>query len=178
MAKDMKEGSLAHLALGARQSSLFSRESFQEEMMKKREANRSVVCMSQQPEPEQGMKGKPKVLYENTYQLDPKRKFQSSAAQEIIKDTLEKYLKDEKYDANASAQMAKTLALVIKDTVKELNYERYRIMCIVSIGQLDEQGIQLVSRCVWDTNRDTSASGSYKNKSLFAVATVFAVYLE
>ena len=69
-------------------------------------------------------------------------------------------------------------ALVIKDTVKELNYERYRIMCIVSIGQLDEQGIQLVSRCVWDTNRDTSASGSYKNKSLFAVATVFAVYLE
>ena len=97
---------------------------------------------------------------------------------EIIKNTVEKYLKDEKYDANASAQMAKTLALVIKDTVKELNYERYRIMCIVSIGQLDEQGIQLVSRCVWDTNRDTSASGSYKNKSLFAVATVFAVYLE
>ena len=134
--------------------------------------------MSKQPEPESTTRNRPKVLYENTYQLGPKRKFKASEAKAVIESVLESTLKTEKYDPKTSAYNSTLLAQLIKDQVKELNYERYKILVIASIGQLNDQGLQVVSRCVWDTNFDTSASASYKNKSLFAVATVFAVYLE
>lgn len=164
---------------GLRRSSLFSKESFHEEMLKKREGNRSVVSLAQQPD-EVSAQARPKVLYENSYRLQPSCKFQSTAAQTVINDILEKYLKDEKYDPNASAQMAKTLSQIIKDGVKDLNYESYKIVCVVSIGQMleGEVGVLQTSRCVWDTNWDTFASGFFKNKTLYGVATVYAIYQE
>ena len=166
-------------SMGLRRSSLFSKESFHEEMLKKKEANRSVISLAQQPD-EGITQARPKVLYENTYRLQPNCKFQSTAAQAIINEILEKHLKDEKYDPNASAQMAKTLSQIVKDRVKELNYESYKIVCIVTIGQMieGEIGIMQTSRCVWDTNWDTLASGSFKNKTLYGVATVYAIYQE
>lgn len=164
-------------SLGGRKSSLFSRDSFHEGMLKKKEGNRSVVSLAQQPD-DHTPTTKPKFLYENTYQLEPKRKFPSAAAQAIINQNLEQYLKDESYDPQASAQMSKTLAQIIKDGVKELVYERYKIVCLVTIGQMSQVGLQQASRCVWDIKWDTYASGSYKNKTLFGVATVYAVYQE
>lgn len=165
--------------LAVKQSSLFSRESFHEDQMKKREGNRSVIALAQEPE-EQVAATKPKVLYENTYKLQPERKFHSSAAQRVINEQLETYLKSETYDPNASAQMTKTLAQIIKDAVKDLKYDRYKIVCVVTIGELlnGDVGIMQASRCVWDTNWDTFASGIYKNKTLYGVATVYAVYQE
>lgn len=176
----MKEsGLLAPQTLGARKSSLFSRENFEEEQLKKREGNQSVISMAHQPsDSDPATRTKPKVLYENTYQLEPVRKFRSSEAKAVIEKVLENQLKTEKYDASRSAYNAKLIAQMIKDDVKDLNYERYKITVIASVGQLDDQGLSIASRCVWDTNFDTSATASFKNKSLFAVATVFAVYLE
>lgn len=110
--------------------------------------------------------------------MEPARKFKASEAEAIINEVLEKHLKDEKYDPKASRQWSLTLAQIIKDGVKELNYERYRIVCHVIVGQAAEQGLRAASRFCWDASRDTFASGSFKNKSLFGVATVYAVYLE
>ena len=173
-----KEKSSGHLApLGGR-SSVFSRESFHEEMLKKREANRSIIMISQALGGDDGTTRRPKVRFENTYRMEPPRKFRASEAEAIIKEVLEHYLKDEKYDPKASKQLSMTLAQIIKDRVKELNYERYKIVCLVMVGQIGEQGLRNASRFCWDPNRDTFASGNFKNKSLFGVATVYAVYQE
>ncbi len=135
--------------------------------------------MAHQPETDPAAtKNRPKVLYENTYKLEPPRKFRISEAKAIIERILKEHLEKEHYDASRSAYTAKLLSQIIKDEVKELNYERYKIAVIASVGQLQDQGMVAASRCVWDTNLDTSASASFKNKTLFAVATVFAVYLE
>ena len=40
------------------------------------------------------------------------------------------------------------------------------------------QDIRCGSRCLWDSNVDNMASASYKNSSIYAVGTVFAVYFE
>lgn len=166
------------MPLGGRQSSLFSRESFHEEMLKRKESNRSYATIAQHADAEQIAPKRPKVRYENTYHMEPSRKFKASEAETIIKEVLEMLLKDEKYDPKASRQLSLTLAQIIKDRVKELNYERYRIVCHVIVGQAAEQGLRAASRFCWDASRDTFASGSYKNKTLFGVATVYAVYLE
>ena len=46
------------------------------------------LALAQEPE-EQVAATKPKVLYENTYKLQPERKFHSSAAQRVINEQLE-----------------------------------------------------------------------------------------
>ena len=102
----------------------------------------------------------------------------SFSIQGIIDTVLESQLKTETYEPKASKQTALTLAQIIKDRVKDLGYERYKLICMVSIGQLNEQGFQMGSRCCWDAKWDTFASSSFKNKSLFAIAIVWGVYYE
>ena len=160
-----------------RDSSLFSTASFHEQMRRNKESNRSVVALAQEPG-EQASKKKPRLRYENTYKLEPEKKFQVSKVQAIIEGVLENHLKDEKYDPKACRQTVKTLSEIIKSRVKELNYDRYKIVCMVTIGQLKEQGLRMGSRCCWDAKRDTFATASFKNKSLFAVASVWGVYYE
>lgn len=55
---------------------------------------------------------------------------------------------------------------------------RYKIVVLVHIGQLTGQSMQISSRCLWDASNDNFASYSFKNSSLYGVATVFAVYFE
>ncbi len=173
------KGVPSQLSQLARDSSLFSTASFHEHMLKKRESNRSVVAMSHEPgQGDQASRKKPRTYYENTYKLEPNRKFEAGKVKAIIEKTLEEQLGEEKYDPKASRQMTLTLAEIIKGSVKDLNYERYKIVCMVTIGQLKEQGLRAGSRCCWDAKWDTYATGSFKNKSLFAIATVWGVYYE
>lgn len=67
---------------------------------------------------------------------------------------------------------------VIRARVKDLMIPRYKIVVLVHIGQLTGQSMQISSRCLWDASNDTFASYSFKNSSLFGVATVYAVYFE
>lgn len=70
------------------------------------------------------------------------------------------------------------LRQVIRARVKDLLIPRYKTVVLVHIGQLAGQSIQISSRCLWDASSDTFASFSFKNRSLFGVANVYAVYFE
>ncbi|KAM9323531.1 dynein light chain Tctex-type 5 [Pholidichthys leucotaenia] len=115
---------------------------------------------------------------ENTYQLGPFKRFPVSAVTDILKDVLTSYLKQERYDYEWSQKMTQTLSEVIRSQVKDLKIPRYKIVILVHIGQLNGQSIQISSRCLWDASNDTFASYSFKNSSLFGVATVYGVYFE
>nr|XP_043872821.1 dynein light chain Tctex-type 5 isoform X2 [Solea senegalensis] len=106
------------------------------------------------------------VTMENTYQMD------------ILKDVLTNYLQQEKYEVEWSQKMTKTICEVIRARVKDLMIPRYKIVVLVHIGQQCGQSMQMSSRCLWDAANDTFASYSFKNSSLFGVATVYAVYFE
>ena len=160
----------------AKNSSLFSTASFHEHMKKKGTGSRSVLALGQ--EPDNAPKRKPRHVYENTFKLEPERKFQASKVKAIIEDVLEKNLAEEKYDPKACLQMVKTLSEIIKGRVKDLNYVRYKIVCSVTIGQLNDQGYRMGSRCCWDAKWDTFATANFTNKTLFAIATVWGVYYE
>ena len=70
------------------------------------------------------------------------------------------------------------LSDVIKARTKELPLPRYKLVVSVEIGQSAGQSVICVSRSLWNASTDDFASASYRNESLFAVATVFAVYVE
>lgn len=71
-----------------------------------------------------------------------------------------------------------TLFQVIKARVKELMIPRFKIICIVDIGQSNNQALLMGSRCLWDPSNDTYSSAEFRNNSLFAICQVYGVYYE
>ncbi|XP_061587293.1 dynein light chain Tctex-type 5-B-like [Cololabis saira] len=115
---------------------------------------------------------------ENTYQLGPYKRFPDGAATEILRDVLTSHLQEEKYEVQRSQELIITLTGIIKSRVKELEIPRYKIIVLMHLGQLADHGVHNTSSFLWDAANDTFASFSFKNSSLFCVATVYAVYYE
>lgn len=67
---------------------------------------------------------------------------------------------------------------VIRKRVKDMQIPRFRIVCLVHIGQNNSPGIRIGSRCLWDEKFDTFSTSEFRNKSLFAMGMVFGVYYE
>ena len=126
----------------------------------------------------QEMRRAPEVAAENTYKMAPDRKFPEGDVRLILEEILTDRLAETKYDAERCRQLSKSISDTVKNRVKELKIERYKIICLVHIGQMGNQGMRIGSRCLWDTNFDTYSSFVFKNGSLFAAATVYGVYFE
>lgn len=54
----------------------------------------------------------PSLRFENTYQLKPKQKISESTVHNILKEVLESYLAEEKYEPELCKQMTKTISEV------------------------------------------------------------------
>ncbi|XP_039258280.1 dynein light chain Tctex-type 5-B-like [Styela clava] len=119
------------------------------------------------------------MQYENTYRMAPKKKFPTSRIEAIISDALTSYLHpDIEYEPEHCRDLTKTISEVIKARVKETVLPRYKIVCVVNIGQVNSQGLRMGSRCLWNAEHDTFASASFKNGSVFAVGNVYGIYYE
>ncbi|VCW66967.1 unnamed protein product, partial [Gulo gulo] len=57
---------------------------------------------------------------ENTYQLGPTQHFPVVIVNQILKDVLTNYLREEQYEPELCRQLAKTISEVIKTQVKDL----------------------------------------------------------
>ncbi|NXN75693.1 TC1DA protein, partial [Himantopus himantopus] len=108
----------------------------------------------------------------------PSRRFPAAAVDDILRDVVGSHLREQPYEPARCRDMAKDIAEVIKARVKDLMIPRYKIVVVMYIGQLNEQSMQIGSRCLWDPASDTFSSYVFKNTSLFALANVYAVYFE
>ncbi|KAI9334720.1 Tctex-1 family-domain-containing protein [Obelidium mucronatum] len=117
-------------------------------------------------------------VYENTYKMKPDRKFQSEPVRRIAEEILQNTLKKAKYDPEKVATLSAKIGNDILAAVKKLDYDRYKIVVDVTIGEFKGQGIRVASRSLWDTSTDTYTSASFRNANLFAVAIVFGCFFE
>lgn len=117
------------------------------------------------------------VKYENTYRLEPKMKFPIIKVRKIVKDVLST-LNGHTYDPKESSFVSKLLSKRILDEVRLLNIDRYKIVCLMSIGSKSRQGLRIASRCLWNTEHDTFVTETLDTQSFYAIATVYAMYHE
>lgn len=122
------------------------------------------------------------VEKEPSYRMEPNQKFSTVKARQILEDILSSRLERYRYNSKFARNMAKVLSDEIKDQMKALNYDRYKYICVVYIGEVKDQAMALTSRCAWDNKYDNSATytyqGSYQGKAWFCNASVFGVYRE
>lgn len=116
--------------------------------------------------------------FENTFKMKPPQKFPEGSVRNILKEVLTETLAEVNYEPNTCRQLTKSISEDLKQKVKEMKIQRYKIICLVHIGQLGQQAMRIGSRCLWDTNFDSYTSYEYKNGSIFAIGTVFGVYFE
>lgn len=116
-------------------------------------------------------------VFQNTYKMSPDKTMNESKLRQIIKRNLQ-VLENEVYDPKCCRDLSKSVSNGILQELKMLGIARYKFVCTVTIGQLRGQTLRVASRCIWDQEFDSFVSESFKNKTLFAVATVYGVYHE
>jgi len=119
---------------------------------------------------------RPQVRLEPTYRLEPKQKFDAFKVKLVIQDLLNRKLETFSYNPKLAAIYARTLSEELKARVKELGYERYKIIATIFIIENGGQSQEVCSRYLWDTKLDTYASYTYKNQKITCVASVYGVY--
>ncbi|XP_045161017.1 dynein light chain Tctex-type 5-A-like [Mercenaria mercenaria] len=115
---------------------------------------------------------------EPSYRMEPAKKFSSAAAEKVIKEVLDEAFDGLKYNPKQCSKLIKALSDEIKDRVKLLGYDRYKIVCIMALCQRSEQAAVCSSRCILDKANDTYATYTFKNESLICSATVYGIYRE
>ena len=119
---------------------------------------------------------------EPTYRLEPYQFFDYAKAKRVVEDTVNKCLRRFKYPTEGNFADASNMALKLPDKivqkVKSLNYDRYKIVCFVTLGNTDDQCLSIASRCLWDNEFDTSATYTYRRENFYCNVIVFGIYQE
>ncbi|BFY99790.1 hypothetical protein BsWGS_02830 [Bradybaena similaris] len=163
---------------GSRSSLTSSIDIVQNDRPQKMDSDSTVSSVSYRDNPGQDYHFRAPVKYENTFQLEPTKKFPHSTVNSIIKESMENLLSDEHYRPDFCRDVTKTLSETIKARIKSLMIPRYKIICLVQIGELRSQGIRVGSRCLWDESNDTFWTHEFRNQSIYAVASVYGIYYE
>ena len=131
-------------------------------------------------------------LLEPTYRTKPSEdeRFNADKAKAIATEILERELDATKVDADKQVEEwadfsdgFESLSKSIADKVKakcreELHCPRHKILVHLAIGQRKDQGVSVISRCLWDTGTDNYATVSYRNETIWASCIVFGLYTE
>jgi hypothetical protein len=114
----------------------------------------------------------------NTFSLRPshKRKFRPQDVKAITRTILETRLHNQEYRPDDIQNLSKEIADAVRDKVRALDLERYKIMVHCMIGEQRGEGVRMGCKMFWDSDTDNYAEEVYINKHLFAVVTVYGLY--
>ena len=114
----------------------------------------------------------------NTFVIRPnyQHKFRPVTVRALVNKILSQNLSDKSYNAEEVPDLTRSLTEQIKEEVKSLGYDRYRIIVQVAIGEQKGEGVKMGCRCFWDPDTDNYAQELFMNESLFCVAAVFGLF--
>ncbi|KAJ8278587.1 hypothetical protein GJAV_G00089190 [Gymnothorax javanicus] len=115
---------------------------------------------------------------EHTYIIRPnyQHKFKVGVVKECIREVLKEQLSGVSYDLQQVPALCASVADCIKDKLKELGFDGYKLVVQVVIGEQRGEGVQMAARCFWDADSDSYAQDVFMNDSLFCVAAAFGCF--
>ncbi|XP_053686837.1 dynein light chain Tctex-type protein 2B [Sabethes cyaneus] len=116
--------------------------------------------------------------FQNTYRLESRHPFKREKVEHIVDRYLRNFLDDHKYNPKRAKRLAEDMSVELKNLIKFCNYDRYRVLSVVTIGDKTSQDFKCVMRFVWDAEKDGYINFAYETPTYFVIATIFAVYYE
>ncbi|XP_050072948.1 dynein light chain Tctex-type 5-like [Anopheles maculipalpis] len=114
-----------------------------------------------------------------SYRLCSRNPFNREACEAILRDSLDKSLQGVEYSSYFAPSLCQQICEDIKSRVKELKFDRYKIIVTVTIGERYMQGLKAITQFLWDPEKDSYATCIYDaSPSLVAVGTIYAIYFD
>ncbi|XP_072264370.1 dynein light chain Tctex-type protein 2B [Pyxicephalus adspersus] len=115
---------------------------------------------------------------DNSYIIRPnfQHKFRSVTVKECIRSVLKEELKNKQYIPEEVPQLTRFLSETIKNKLKEMGFDRYKMVVQVVIGEQRGEGVKMAARCFWDADTDNYAEEVFMNEYLFCVAAAFGCF--
>ena len=120
------------------------------------------------------------IRYENTFRTEPDDDHRVDVARlrRVATSVIETAISGYKYDATQGKQFATALADRIRSQVRQLPFQRYKVVVQVVIGQKKGQDLRVASRCVWDMKWDRHLTITKETNDAFVTVIIFHVYTE
>ncbi|EAT38825.1 AAEL009321-PA [Aedes aegypti] len=116
--------------------------------------------------------------FRKTYRLESSYPFDRDRVQHTVDRYLSQFLTEHRYNPRRAKRLAENLSVELRNMVKRFDYQRYRVVAVVTIGDKQSQDFRSVARFVWDAEKDGYVNFAYEAAEYFLTATVFAVYYE
>ncbi|XP_012136786.1 dynein light chain Tctex-type protein 2B [Megachile rotundata] len=117
--------------------------------------------------------------YQNTYRLEPFRAYHADDVDKIVQNIMERKLSIvTSYDPQQAAQLTSEIGTDVQKAIIRKDYDRYKIVTQVGIGQRLDQGIHASFQCLWDVERDNYSYYVFENNHIYAWCCVFGIYYE
>ena len=114
---------------------------------------------------------------EPTYRLEPELKFDKQTALTKIKQLTDTAISGAGYyNTDNNSQNILILTDRIKHELRRQIKDRYRIVVMVTMSEMNSQGLQVASKCLWSELYDTYVSYQTTHNNLCCVVNVYAVY--
>lgn len=108
----------------------------------------------------------------------PLKKFDPDSVKPHLFKVLQDNLRNVQYDPILCCHLSQSLSEETRNVVKALKFPRYKFVSLVTIGQSQNSTLSMSSRSVWDCTTDNHVCAEYRNQSLYAVALVFATFMD
>lgn len=107
--------------------------------------------------------------------LNSNQKIKISKIKEIIRSHFQSlnYNKNDEFELND----LKEFTDVIKNKLKDLKLNRYKIIVQSFLGDQKNQGINLVNKCLFDPKNDHCITEQYFNNNIFCFIVVYLIYV-
>nr|XP_006823288.1 PREDICTED: tctex1 domain-containing protein 3-like [Saccoglossus kowalevskii] len=126
-----------------------------------------------------------KVFFENTFKMLPDKKFSRKKVETVATEVIERHsqtkgdLLNQQYTPDLAAKLCNMLSNEIKAKIKELGYDRYKLVVEVTCIPHQNQSLRMASQCLWDEKWDEYVVVEYdRNSSMKIIALIFGIYFE
>ncbi|KAH0999051.1 dynein light chain Tctex-type 4-like isoform X1 [Dendroctonus ponderosae] len=116
--------------------------------------------------------------YQNTYKMESEKPFNPEKVDKILEEVMQEVMENLQYDPEKCAATAKYASTQIRSKVKQLEFDRYKVVCIVTIGEKNSQDVYATCRFLWDPEKDRYSFYSLENTHVYAIALCFGLYYE
>ncbi|XP_071870813.1 dynein light chain Tctex-type 5 [Bombus fervidus] len=116
--------------------------------------------------------------YQNTYRLNAYNPFKIDPVDKIVKTIMITKLEDISYNAVECLKLCELVATEIREKIKILNFDRYKIVVNVTIIEKANQSIQSSIGFLWDAGKDNYSTFTYGARTFHAYCCVFGLYCE
>lgn len=124
---------------------------------------------------------RPVLKFQPTYQMESKNPFQPKVCERILEKTITKQIdamKLTKFDTKSTVSVCRSLSEEILNQIKLEEFDRYKIIVIISIGEKYHQTFRQTTKFLWDAENDAFANYVYDRPDIYVIGTVYGIYYD